>query len=112
MIVYVSRALDGSWMAVANSLNEAERLIEEREPDLVKRSGYQILSETLANFMAGKVQGVKSLGMKSTIVKWDGDDPIPEDAHIHPHKYPKVAEVIEGGDGIPTQTTYRRDPCR
>lgn len=108
MIVYVARALDGSWMAVANSLEDAGKLIEEREPDLVKRSGYQILSETLANFMAGKVHGVQGAGMKSTLVKWDGDDPIPADAHLVPHKYPQVAEVIEGGDGIPTQTTYRR----
>lgn len=61
--------------------------------------------------MPGDRSGVK-MGVKEyKLVKWDGDAPqggIPEDAKDFPEKYPQVAEVIRGGDGIPTTVIYRR----
>ena len=107
MNVYIARALDGSWSAVANSNDGAVQLIEAYEPDVNKRSQYQILVEPLAKLLAGQIPQV-SRGLKQRLVKWDGDGPIPEDAETNPQKYPQVAEVIEGGDGIPTTTIYRR----
>lgn len=121
--VWIPRALDGSWQAIASSNEEALRLIAEREPDEHKRSGYQILVEPASrvpdpNFRAigvrdgyglehAPVQG-RGVGFITRLAKWDGEGPVPDDAAIHPMKYSRVSEVIEFGDGIPTRVLYRR----
>jgi hypothetical protein len=58
--------------------------------------------------MAKENVGLKFDFTRFRLVKWDGDPPIPEDAETEPQKYPQVAEVLEGGEGIPTRVIYRR----
>lgn len=107
--VYIARANDGSWAALAASEDQARVLIAEHEPDVARRdSDYRVLCDTMDRLMADQVPGVRR-GFHQRLVKWDGDGPIPGDASTHPEKYPQVIEVIEGGDGIPTKTIYRRD---
>jgi hypothetical protein len=106
-MVYIARALDKSWASVANDEEHARRLIAAREPDIVKQGQYQILVEPMSKLMANAIPGIQR-GLVQKLVKWDGDPPIPPDAADNPTKYPQVAEVIEGGDGIPTRTLYRR----
>jgi hypothetical protein len=110
-IVYIARAIDGSWVAPNPVLSqeEAQQVIEAHEPDPEKRSRYQILAESLDKLLADEIAGIKR-GLQQRLVKWDGDAPggIPEDASAHPENYPQVAEVIESGDDIPTRVVYRR----
>lgn len=48
-------------------------------------------------------------GIVGTLVKWEGDSAIPEDAGEHPERYPEVLEVVKCGDGYPQpQVIYRR----
>lgn len=107
-MICIARALDGSWVSLATDEGDAQRQIAEREPDIVKQGRYQILWEPLSKLMANVIPGVRR-GLRQTLVKWDGDGPIPEDAAANPKKYPHVVEVMEGGDGIPTKTLYRRE---
>lgn len=107
-MVYIARALDKSWAAVASSEEEAQKKIAEREPDVVKQGQYQILVEPLSKLMANQVAGIQR-GLSQKLVKWDGDGPIPLDAADNPTKYPQVAEVIESADGAPTRVLYRRN---
>lgn len=109
-LVYIARALDGSWASIAPTQEAAQASIAEREPDIVRQGHYQILAEPLEKLLAGNVAGV-SRSMESRLVKWDGDGPIPEDAATSPEKYPQVAEVLSGGDGKPTTLIYRRETC-
>lgn len=108
-LAYIARANDGSWAALAASEDQARQLIAEHEPDVGRRgSQYSVIVDTMDRLMADQVPGIRR-GLQQRLVKWDGDGPIPDDASIHPDRYPQVAEVIEGGDGIPTTTIYRRD---
>lgn len=107
-IVYVARALDGSWAGVASTQEAAQAAIEAHEPDPARRSHYQILAEPLERLLRNEIAGV-SRSLESRIVKWDGDGPIPDDASTEPAKYSQVAEVLVGGDGRPMTTIYRRD---
>lgn len=109
-LVYIARALDGSWMAPTPFQTEeaAREAIAQHEPDLVKRNAYHILIEPLGRVLNGQVAGVKS-GIQMRLVKWDGDGPPADDAHVNPEKYPQVAEVLEGGDGSErSKVIYRR----
>ena len=108
-IVYIARALDGSWVASnpTDTEEKARMQIEAHEPDPSRYNAYQILAELLGRVLGGRTAGVKAI-VRHKMVKWDGDPPIPEDASEHPEKYPQVAEVIEGGDGIETKVIYRR----
>lgn len=108
-LVYIARAIDGSWVSPvpAASQEEARAQIAAHEPDVTQHSAYQILVETMHRLMTHQVKGVKAR-ILHRLVKWDGDAPIPVDAADQPHKYPQVAEVIEGGDGMPTKVIYRR----
>lgn len=108
--IYIARALDKSWAAVATSEAHANELIAAHEPDPDKRSGYQILVETMTRLMADEIPGIRR-GLQQRLVKWEGEGPIPEDASQHPENYPQVIEVVEGGDGIVTKTIYRREAC-
>lgn len=110
-VVFIARALDGSWVSIAPTQEGAQAAIAEREPDLLKQSNYQILAEPLEKLLRNNVGGV-TRSLESRLVKWDGDGPIPDDASTSPEKYPQVAEVLSGGDGRPTKTVYRRpDSC-
>ena len=107
--VYIVRANDGSWAALAANEDQARQLIAEHEPDAARRDNdYSVIVDTMDRLMADQVPGIRR-GLQQRLVKWDGDGPIPDDASTHPEKYPQVIEVIEGGDGIPTKTIYRRD---
>lgn len=108
-LAYIARANDGSWASLAASDAQARQLIAEHEPDEGRRgTHYTVIVDTMERLMADQVPGIRR-GLQQRLVKWDGDGPIPDDASTHPEKYPQVAEVIEGGDGIPTTTIYRRD---
>jgi hypothetical protein len=107
-LVYIARALDGSWIGQpTNTELGSQQLIEDHEPDAAKRSNYHILAEPLSKLLANQVAGVTRM-LTGKVVKWDGDGPIPDDAAQNPQNYPQVAEVVEGGDFKPTKVIYRR----
>ena len=109
-LVYIARALDGSWVAPQPAATEedARAQIAAREPDENKRSAYQILIEPMSKLLADQIPGIRR-GIKQRLVKWDGDAPIPDDAADNPSRYPQISEVLEGGDGVSTpKVIYRR----
>lgn len=43
------------------------------------------------------------------LIKWDGEAPIQTDDPDVARQHPQCAEILQGGDGIPTTVIYRRD---
>jgi hypothetical protein len=106
--VWIPRALNGSWVGgIAQSTDEALKMIKAHEPDETKHSGYQILVETMERVLSNSIPGMQR-AIRARTVKWDGDGVIPDDAATNPEKYPQVQEVVESGDGIPMRVIYKR----